>query len=233
MDRDGIAFFRAVDANSFRGPFEHWRDLPNREQLRRTLFSDLMELIKSHAYRKFGCTIVNKEFQSTNSEQRQQFVECAYSLAARTCEKYARHWVMTEWRSCPEMEIASVFEAGDLGQGKLQERLRRDYGHIPPNFRPKKDTMREDGSIVHGFVPLQAADWLAWELNRAARDGYIKPKLESELRWPMQQFFGRPDGYLGVYTPENLKAMDDMVSLEKKIISWETALGLAKKSHSA
>src|ERR1700691_3926442 len=51
LDRDGIAFFRAVDANSFRGPFEHWRDLPNRDQLRRELFADLMKLIKSHAYR--------------------------------------------------------------------------------------------------------------------------------------------------------------------------------------
>lgn len=52
LEKDGIPFFRAVDAASFRGPFEHWRELPNREQLRRALFADLMELIKGHAYYK-------------------------------------------------------------------------------------------------------------------------------------------------------------------------------------
>jgi hypothetical protein len=233
LDKDGIEFFRAVDVNNFRGPFEHWHDLPNREQLRRALFSDLMDLIRRHAYRKFSCTIINKEFQNASSEFREKFAESAYSVAARTCEKYARHWAKAEWKSSPEMEIASIFEAGDVGQAKLQERLRKDYGHLPPNFHPKKDTVREDGAIVRGFIPLQAADWLAWELNRAARDCSVEPKLESELRWPMQQFLGRPDGYLGIFTPENLKAMEDMVALQSKIVSWETTLGLGKKKHSA
>jgi hypothetical protein len=68
LQRDNIKFFRAVDANSLRGPFEHWRGLPNRKQLRRALFADLMDIIKSHVYRKFGCTICNKQFTNTNSD---------------------------------------------------------------------------------------------------------------------------------------------------------------------
>src|SRR5437868_5127420 len=48
LDKDGIAFFRTVDANSFRGPFQHWFDRQDREELRRALFSDLMCLIQSH-----------------------------------------------------------------------------------------------------------------------------------------------------------------------------------------
>ena len=61
LDREGIAYFRAVDANSFRGPFEHWYDRPDRVQLRHALFSDLMDLIKSHAYWKICCTTVDKD----------------------------------------------------------------------------------------------------------------------------------------------------------------------------
>jgi hypothetical protein len=225
LEKDGIGFFRAVDAASFRGPFEHWRDLENREELRRALFADLMDLIKGHAYRKFACTILNKDFQSTNGEMRKEFALGAYSVAARTCEKYARHWVMKDWNMCPEMAIALIFETGNQGQGELQERLRKDQGYLPANFRPKKNTRRDDGSIENGFVPLQAADWLAWEMNKATRDFYAKRiESESQLRWPLQQFLGRPDGFLGIYTPENLKDMDNMITLKNKVVSWEGAL---------
>jgi hypothetical protein len=155
-------------------------------------------------------------------------------VAARTCEKYARLWAMSDWKSCPEIGMAFVFEAGDEGQSKLQERLRKEWGHIPPNFRPKKDTVRGDGSIEYGFVPLQAADWLAWELNRAARDFYPE-KLESvsQLRWPMQQFLGKPDGKIGIYTPENLKDMDNMITLGNDLAAWAASIGIGKRGQSA
>ena len=218
LNQDGIEFFHAVDAAGFRGPFKHWRERPDREQLRRALFGDLMDIIKRHAYHKVACTIVNKEYQSTNTELREQFADTAYCVAARTCEKYCRHWVMTEWKSCPNTEFAFIFEAGDQGQSKLEERLKKESGHIPANFRPK------------AYAPLQAADWLAWELNRAARDFYPE-KLESEsrLRWPMQQFLGRPDGKIGIYSPDNLRDMDRMIGLENEVVTWATSLGLGKK----
>jgi hypothetical protein len=167
------------------------------------------------------------------SEMRCQFVESAYSLAARTCEKYARTWVIEEWKSSPDLPVAFVFEAGDPGQARLRERLVRDAGRIPPTFRPKLDTTRPDGMIERGFIPLQAADWLAWELNRTSRDadsGAIKS--EDELRWPMQEFLRRPPGYLGFYSAENLEKLDSMIALESAIISWEKSVGLHKKAQS-
>jgi hypothetical protein len=199
LAKDRIEFFRTVHANSCRGPFKHWRELSDREQneKRKHLFRDLMDIINCHVYQKFSCTIVNKDYASTNNEARQEFAESAYSLAARTCEKHARYWQMHDpyWRSCRNMKVAAIFERGDGGQdeGKLRERLREDYGHIPPNFRLKRDTEREDGQIESGFVPLQAADWLAWEINRAIRNFYTgKIHSESDMRQPMQQFLSRP-----------------------------------------
>lgn len=229
LDRDGIAFFRAVDANGFRGPFEHWRERPDRERLRESLFADLMELIQSHAYWKVAATVVNKDFHGTQNEPRREFVESAYSLAARTCEKYGRRWFMSDWKMCPNMKAAFIFEAGDKGQHRLRERLRKDYGHIPPNFRPKKDTLREDGQVEYGFIPLQAADWFAWETNRAVRDvdaGKIGDI--SQCRWPIREFVRYPNGHMGAYSPENLRDMDTMIELENKIASWETQVGINK-----
>jgi len=92
--------------------------------------------------------------------------------------------------------------------------------------------LREDGVIEYGFVPLQAADWLAWEMNRAARNFYPeKLELESQMRWPMQQFWRHPPGRLGLYAPENLKAMDKMIELENTVDSWEARLGLGKHAN--
>jgi hypothetical protein len=235
LDQDGIEFFHAVDAAGFRGPFRHWHDRPDREQLRRALFVDLMDIIKRNAYQKVACTIVNKDYQSANTELREEFADTAYCVAARTCEKYCRHWVITDWKSCPNTEFAFIFEAGDQGQSKLQERLKKEGGFIPANFLPKKDSRRNDGSVEKkGYIPLQAADWLAWELNRAARDFYPE-KLESEsrLRWPMQQFLGRPDGKIGIYSPDNLANMDKMIALEKQVGEWATSLGVGTKEQSS
>lgn len=231
LDKDGISFFRAVDANNFRGPFEHLRELAESErvELRKQLFKDLMDIIHSHTYQKFSCTMVNEDYTSTDNEARQEFAESAYSLAARTCEKHARYWLMHDpyWRSCREMKVAAIFELGDedQNQGRLRERLWKDYGHIPPNFRPKKDTLREDGQVEYAFVPLQAADWLAWEINRATRDFYAGLiHSESDMRWPMQQFLSRPSPYMGIYAMDELNAMNDMIDLVKRIPHLATLL---------
>jgi hypothetical protein len=81
-----------------------------------------------------------------------------------------------------------------------------------------------DGVFHQGFVPLQAADWLAYELNLATQkfeDGNLQS--ENELRWPMREFLKGPPGYLGTYLPENLK------ELQNKITQWAIAAGLPYK----
>jgi hypothetical protein len=228
---DGIDFFHAVDLACFRGPFKHWQDRPDREKLRRMLSADLMDILKEHVYHRFGCTIINKDFQQMSEELREQFALCAYSVAGRTCEKYARKWVAERWTwKGKQTSVEMVFEAGDKGKGKLQKQL-ADDNVLFPIFKPKKDTLLEDGTIQAGFVPLQAADWLAYELNLATQK-YYDGKLESEtdLPWPMQEFLSYPPGYMGIYTSENLKEMESGLELQKKIVEWEIAAGLGKKS---
>ena len=231
LDRDGIEFFHTIDANNFRGPFKHWYSLPNneREGLRRSLFEDLMKIIQGNTFQKFSCTIVNKDYETTNNALRQEFVESAYSYGARACEASARQWVRADWRYCKEMQIAAIFELGDGGQdeGKMRERLRKDYGHFPPNFRPKKDTPRTDGTSEKGFIPLQAADWLAWEVNRLVRDIQAgKIHSEAGMRWPMQQFISRPSPYMTYVSSEELKHTNDMLAMMSKLMPLKDLMKL-------
>jgi len=168
-----------------------------------------------------------------SEDLREEFLLNAYSLAGRTCEKLARQWNLKEWKN-PEMQLVAVFEAGDAGQGKLQQCLTKDRGHIPPNFRPNRDTVCADGRVEPGFIPLQAADWLAYEVNWATQK-FFGGKLEefSQLRWPMQEFEKYPLGYMGIYTPEDLKEMEEGFELQKKLIEWEGSIGLSKETRGA
>ncbi len=227
LDKDGIEFFHAADLDTFRGPFKHLAKHPDRKNMSRNLCRDLMEILKKHVYRKFAHTVINKEFASLSAEQKEQFALCAYSLAGRTCDKYARHWVASEpgFRDKP---FELVFEAGAPGHGKLQKRLAQDSQTIPI-FKPKKDRVLGDGTVWRGFIPLQAADWLANEGNRALQrfgDGNLES--EEQLRWPMRQFLGYPPGYMGIYTAEDIHKMEKGIELQNKVIEWEVAVGLKK-----
>jgi len=168
-----------------------------------------------------------------SAELREEFSLCAYSVAGRTCEKDVRMWLLQDpdWRGPllrGNLSVELVFEAGDHGYGRLQKRLAADSS-IPPIFRPKKNTTLDGGIVQPGYVPLQAADWLAYELNLATqRFSGGKLESESQLRWAMQEFIRYPPGYLGLYTPKDLKEMEAGIELQKKIVEWEVAIGLSK-----
>jgi hypothetical protein len=221
LKEDGIEFFRAVNLTNFSGPFKHWHDKPKSEQekLRRALCSDLMDILKRHVYRKFGCTVVNDAFEKMDMTTQQNFRLCAYSVAGRTCEKHVRQWLLRDWLKS-ETPVRIVFEDGDIGKGKLQYHLSQE-GQIHASFGLKKDTAMEDGRVEYGYVPLQAADWYSYELSLAVRqafDGKIADFYD--FRWPMQQFeslVGAP----GIYLEEDIqkmesrfKELDDISALE-------------------
>ena len=223
LAQDKIDFFRAVDAAHFRGPFQHWHGLPNRDDLRNRLFQDLMEIIKRNVYRKFGCTIVNSAFRHMDKALAEEYAMTAYSVAGRRCELTAREWVIDEWKGTEIVEL--VFEDGDAGKGKLIKRL-EDDGCFSPTFKPKKDTMR-NGVLQYGFIPLQAGDWLAYELSLAVAqfESGKRPAAISELRWPMQEFL-RIHGNTGVVVAENIEELERKVRLSKELDTWWSSLNL-------
>ena len=164
-----------------------------------------------------------------STELRNEFALCGYSLAGRTCEKQVREYILSHFsRDTP---FAVVFEAGDKGKGKLQQRLAQDSGLIA-TFKPKNDIVSENGLVEHGFVPLQAADWFAYEVNKMAEkfgDGSLESV--SQLRWPMQEFLQYPPGPMGVFLPENIQDLQMKMQVTKEHLSWEKAIGLKKENN--
>jgi hypothetical protein len=199
LKQDGIEFFHAADLDNCWGPFRHWQDRSDRKTLRENLCADLMSILQSHVYQKFGSTVINNAFQKMDPKLREGFALCAYSLAGRTCEKQVRQYVATHFTR--HTEFAVIFEAGDKGKGKLQKRIAEDSG-LQVTFTAKRD-----------YIPLQAADWLAYELNKMVGKFGETGNLESEsqLRWPMREFLRYPPGPLGFYSPKDIREMEKKV----------------------
>jgi hypothetical protein len=193
----------------------------NNEPRRRKLLSDLMEIIWRYAYRRFGCVIENKLLvEKLPKDQRGAYYLDAYSLAGRDCAAQVSKWCKTEKITGP---VQFVFEDGDLGKGNLIKRFEADL-YPSPAFKYKKDT-KTQVELVPAFTPLQAADFLAYEVFVGCKD---MDERKRKPRWGVEEFLKMP-GNLGIYEPENLEEMSRNLRVAKATLeSWKKIYG--KKS---
>ena len=227
LARDEITFFRAVDAAFFTGPFQHWKNKANREDLRRSLFSDLMDILKRHVYHRFGCVIRNNTFDKMSEELRAKFRLTAYTLASLSCERQFRGWVLREFAGAnPQMPVRMVFEDGDEGFSDLSAWTTAFRGTVSVSREPKKDAILNDGIIRYGFIPLQAADWLAYELRLALQhhnEGRIK--TTQDFRWPFREF-QRILGDAGTYDAKDIRDAEQKLAALKTNPEWDNVAGI-------
>jgi hypothetical protein len=199
LSQDGLAHFHMREFAHWRGQFRdrsYWK-----ESKRRQLLSDLIDIILRHVFqRKVGCSILLTTFGTLARDVKDRYSLTAYVLAARTCVSDLRLWALKERIRSP---IRFVFEKGDEGQGRLTRRMAED-GICAPDFQPKTDRI-ENGHSVPGFLPLQAADILAYELFIATRDARFD-------RTPFKEFDKMP-GALTTYTESNYREFEKMVRL--------------------
>jgi hypothetical protein len=211
LSRDGIAYFHMVEFAHCYGQFDGWK---KQEHRRRKLLADLMGIIKSHAYRKFGCAVVNETLVANLSEDlRAEFYINAYALAGRASVAHVSEWARAEQIPRPALEY--IFEDGDLGKGKLMQRMKED-GYPAPGFKGKKDRTDPNGIVIAAFTPLQASDFLAYEMFLGVK------RLDdpvSNPRWAIEEFHRIP-GEPGIFTVDNMRDFDKQLTLQKRTYEW-------------
>jgi|SRR6185369_12009453 len=197
LSTDRLEYFHAVEFAHSRGQFaQNWKD---DEKRRRSLLSDLMDIIKQNVSRKFSNVVVNESLNEMPDDTKAHFHINAYSLSGRTCVARLREWMRRErWEDEPEL----IFEAGDIGAGLLRKTLIRD-GFPEPAFRAKTDQLISDGSILRAPPALQAADWLAYEV-------FLATKANEVRRWAMEQFLTTP-GNIGVYEARDVERLKQVL----------------------
>jgi hypothetical protein len=197
LSGDGLAFFHMHEFAQSVGQFKGWE---GQEIRRRKLLADLYGIIQSHAFRKFGTAILNSELDTViTTEAQQEFNISAYGLAGRGVVENVMQWASTEQIRSVEF----VFEAGDLNQGHLVNLMNTD-GLPIPSFKPKRDTVTKFGLMIPGFVPLQAADILAYEYRLA-----LERDAASPARWGYEQFDKMP-GEIRKFTIADLQRLKEV-----------------------
>jgi hypothetical protein len=208
LKEDDISFFQMNQFANSRGQFKDgWKD---NEPRRRNLLCDLMEIILEHTFRKFGCVIENRKFREIITDaQLSKWRLDAYSFAGFYCALQVDHW--RRFEKFDDFPLF-VFEDGDPGKGLLAARL-RDAGFGTAEFKPKLDKITKTGPI-RGYTPLQAADFLAYEIFHANKE---LENSEYKPRWAMLEFHNNKVGGLVKYDYHELNMLNEDFAFNERL----------------
>lgn len=150
-----IDHFHMTDFIAGQGQFKNWPRQKKRLRLRK-----LIDAVNHHALAAIGIVIPMSFYQAL-SEQERVVCDSPYRIAAMQCCAEISRWLDTY---DPSAEVAYVFEVGAKGAGKVAEFFRASMNE--KGVREQLRILSFKFEDKKRFVPLQAADILAWELYR-------------------------------------------------------------------
>lgn len=199
--------FHAADCQNFRGEFIEWKGKADK---RLRLWCDLLGVIKKHTFHKFSVGIEINDWKESFSQERKRKSKInAYVLCALACAERVKLWARRQNVKTP---IAYIYESGDPGSGQLRAYF--DEQEFPaPSFKHKEDRT-VDGIYYPATVPLQAADFLAYEIFLIKKI-FRKNGLPS-LGRPMREFVDIPEA-TKIYSGDRLKELEKTFDFLKKV----------------
>lgn len=200
-----VPYFHMKEFASSTGPYKKWEGIEH-EPKRRAFINDALRLIERHGCWSFATLVVSEDFnQAAKDQDLENTVGNAYLFTARTCLSDITGWCDEHRMNHP---VEYVFEKGDPKQGLLRQIMEHD-GLPQPIFRSKTEKDSE-----RSIVPLQASDFLAWEIRR----GYKDEVENKPLRYPLKEF-DRMSGKAkwGTYARENLASLSEVSNFVRKI----------------
>ena len=146
----GLDHFHMTDFSNKAGVYASWTEDERRER-----FARLVGITNRHAIASVGTVIERALYERLITGAGRERSGGLYGLAAISC-------AMTVDKRLPGVSVGYVFENGAQGRGQLAKVLRDNmhYTSEPESLRIRSVTFRDKRM----FVPLQAADILAYEL---------------------------------------------------------------------
>jgi hypothetical protein len=190
LAQEGLRYFQMADFAHSVGDFEPFE---KQEGRRRGLLEDLLGIISSHAYRKFGVTVeVEAQDVEFSNQNKLEYPPNALALAGELACGQALLWARAGGFLVPEF----VFVDGDQGRGKLAEQIKA-LTAVMPVFKAKKDSPQ-----TKAFTPLQAADILAYQMSVLNRRGAPRESFS----YPFQELNRIPGGILKPHRRQRLRS---------------------------
>jgi len=208
LDLYGVPYLHMKEFAHSKGPFEIWRD---NETTRQKFLADALRIIQKNGCTSFVTAIHSQAFNDViRARHLLPFFGNAYLFAARTCLSSILGWCGDKRMNAP---LEYIFEAGDAKQGVLREIMKSD-GMPEPIFRHKCDV-----DPARSILPLQAADFLAYEIAKGFRD-----IGKRQMRQPLAEFnqMVGPFGDWGIYENDN---MELLLTVNENVRRLEAVLG--------
>jgi hypothetical protein len=151
-----IPYFHMKEFAHSTGPFKTWKGQENK---RANFLRKAVDVIGSNVLCGAACIVEHDSFEKVKKNYPlTDLAGVPYSLAGRDCVAHINTWLGKTERDLP---VLYFFEDGDQGKGELMRIMKRDC--LPsPTFRPSVDTDADKG-----LLPLQAADFAAYEILKA------------------------------------------------------------------
>lgn len=206
LARFDVPYFHMKEVAQFRGPFAKWyanraeRDEFIKEAarlIRETVEMGVLVVVRYDAWRSLNLRYdLEKQWRSP------------YVLASRFCIARANAWVREQGYT--ERDVQYFFEDGGPDMPGLVALAKRDALQIPA-FRSGRDT-----ELEYGLIPLQAADFLAYEVRKAVVDHPDKFTQPEEFRKSFQAFFNC-DVDQGNYGEPELRELCEALKVPERI----------------
>lgn len=156
LDDYGLPSFHMVDFAAGRGPYSHWQNAQHRIR-----FGRLLEIIKAHVMYGVGIGVPTEPYHRLFSPEAKAHVGGPYGFAASVAFlefSYQLPEVVEDpW-------LAYVFESGQPGIDQIAKSFQ--YNEQVPEQKADLRLLSLAFQNKLDFVPLQAADILAYELFR-------------------------------------------------------------------
>lgn len=188
LDEFKVPYFHMREFAHSVGPFEHWK---GREARRIAFIDALIAALAPHASYWMGACILRSDYMRANADWKLSEGLAPYTICAKFCVDQTNDWRDIHW---PTIPVEYFFECGDPHKGQLMERVRAATG-VDPIFR-NRDT-----------VPLQAADFAAWEILKAYRRLVVETdSLYESCRKSFRRLFAIP-GKWGQFEEHGLREL--------------------------
>mgnify|MGYP001577752440 CR=1 FL=1 len=162
-------------------PFADWK-----EDKRRSLLQRLLDIIVNTAGVSIGFAIPNRAFGQLVSEAVKNYVSGPYGMAAQLLFMNAPDFITP-----PEAWFAYFLEAGAVGRGQILDTFSKNQAH--PTLKEEFRVISLDFVDKRDFLPLQAADILAYELYKHYPNQSFSPE---HARYPIRQLVKMPHRWI-------------------------------------
>ena len=196
LDKEGLRHFHMVDFANRAPPYHKWTEPVRRERLNR-----LLDLIKDHAEASVAVVVPRLSYEAATTPTERKLTQGPYGFAALTAFAVMQN-VMVD-----DAYVTCYFEDGVKNAGDMISIYQDAKKLDAPEIRHILSISLQD---KRRFVPLQAADILAYEIYKFFPKNDL---VDPDMRYPYQELTKIPHEW--VYADDELLKLSAAVWAEE------------------